>query len=223
VVSIAKSEAASAGVSTSSSSPATCASRRARTREWANRKSGWDCIPAAATERLPHLVAWPRARDRSRRERLRRRHRGRYGYVNGSSGPELERLRRRDSTPDRLFDRAVLSRRRRSPQPSLVASADRSSRPNSLRLRDVAERSSASSSLKARTPTRGDFGTWPALSARSSRLGIVEATVRNARAFSKSRRGSGLRLYCWRFVGGGQLTTGGCAADTSDFARIRGI
>ncbi len=57
-----RSEAASGARAASSSSPATCASRRARTRDWANPRSGWDCIPAAAVrERLPHLVGRGRA------------------------------------------------------------------------------------------------------------------------------------------------------------------
>ena len=41
--------------------PATCASRRARTRAWANPKSGWECIPGGGTERLPPLVGRGRA------------------------------------------------------------------------------------------------------------------------------------------------------------------
>ena len=35
--------------------PATCASRRARTRDWANPKSGWECIPAAAVPNASHI------------------------------------------------------------------------------------------------------------------------------------------------------------------------
>src|SRR6266705_2891937 len=54
------------------------------------------------TERLPHLVGlWPRARDRSRRERLRRRYRGTIWIRQpGSSGGGAGRLRRRDGPPD---------------------------------------------------------------------------------------------------------------------------
>jgi len=45
----------SAARAASSSSPATCASRRARTRDWATRKSESECIPAAAARNASHI------------------------------------------------------------------------------------------------------------------------------------------------------------------------
>src|SRR3984893_17291417 len=50
-----RSEAASGARAASSSSPATCASRHARIRDWANPKSGWECIPAAAVPNDSHI------------------------------------------------------------------------------------------------------------------------------------------------------------------------
>jgi enoyl-CoA hydratase/carnithine racemase len=55
VVSIARIRGCVRGVAVSSFSPATCASRRARTRDWANPKSGWECIPVAAVRNASHI------------------------------------------------------------------------------------------------------------------------------------------------------------------------
>jgi hypothetical protein len=49
-----RSEAACAAEAVSSSSPVTCVSRRAKIRDSANPKSGWDCIPAAAAPNVAH-------------------------------------------------------------------------------------------------------------------------------------------------------------------------
>jgi enoyl-CoA hydratase/carnithine racemase len=64
VVSIAKIRGCVRGVSSELSSPATCASRRARTRDSANPKSGWDCIPAGAARNVFHI--WSGAAGRSK-------------------------------------------------------------------------------------------------------------------------------------------------------------
>src|SRR6266581_3801816 len=65
---------------------------------------------------------WPRARDRSRRERLRRRHRGTIWIRQpGSSGRGAGRVRRRARAPDRLLRSACHRGGEESPQPSLVA------------------------------------------------------------------------------------------------------
>src|SRR5207244_7529342 len=65
---------------------------------------------------------WPRARDRSRRERLRRRHRGTIWIRQPDSSERgAGRLRRRARAPDRLLRSTCYRGGEESHQPSLVA------------------------------------------------------------------------------------------------------
>jgi len=65
VVSIAKIRGASGESAASSSSPAICVSHRARTQDWANPKSEWDCIPVAVVRNVFHIWSGAVARSKS--------------------------------------------------------------------------------------------------------------------------------------------------------------
>ncbi len=89
----------------SSFSPATCASPRLRTRSSATPNSGLGCIPRwRHGAPSPSRGARAGARNRSERQRLRRRHGGTIRLCEPiTSGRRTGRLRRCPRTPDRLL------------------------------------------------------------------------------------------------------------------------
>ena len=140
------------------SSPAICASHRVRTHDWANLRSGWGCIRAAAVRNAFHILLAAAARSKSFwRERLRWRHRRTIRVRQpGTSGRGAGRLRRRVRAPDRVFRSTSYRGGEESHKPSLVAirrPAPR--RPQRVSDRaDVARSAAANpSSVKGRTPT----------------------------------------------------------------------
>ena len=110
----------------SSSSPATCASHRAKIRDSANPKSEWDCIPVAAVRNVFHIWSVGVGHSKSFLART-------ISTATPSTGGTIRirqpsasargagRLRRRTRAPDRLLRPACHRRREESRQPGLVA------------------------------------------------------------------------------------------------------